>query len=92
MEYMPGGMLFKHLQSKGHFNEDITRLYAAEVLLGLQYLNEKLKVIYRDLKPENVLLGSDGHIKLTDFGLSKSILNLFHSILSLLIYMIIYPL
>lgn len=44
--------------------------YASEIILALEYLHEQ-KVIYRDLKPENVLLGRDGHIKLSDFGLSK---------------------
>ena len=52
------------------FNEEMTRFYAAEILLALEYLHEK-KIIYRDLKPENILLDSVGHIKITDFGLSK---------------------
>jgi len=71
MEYCPGGELFKHLRRKGKFDEDSVRFYAAEVILAVQYLHENLNVIYRDLKPENVLLDVNGHIKLTDFGLSK---------------------
>jgi len=71
MEYCPGGELFKHLRRKGKFDEDTVRFYASEVILAIQYLHENLNVIYRDLKPENVLLDVNGHIKLTDFGLSK---------------------
>ena len=44
--------------------------YAAEIILALEYLHSK-KILYRDLKPENVLIHRDGHIKLADFGLSK---------------------
>lgn len=46
------------------------QFYAAEILLALEYLHQ-INIIYRDLKPENVLLDSDGHVALTDFGLSK---------------------
>lgn len=46
------------------------RFYFCEVLLGLEYLHSQ-NVLYRDLKPENVLLDLDGHVRLTDFGLSK---------------------
>lgn len=66
---MNGGELFFHLcQQK--FTEERARFYAAEILLALNCLHTN-GVIYRDLKPENVLLDSEGHIRLTDFGLSK---------------------
>ena len=52
------------------FDENLTKFYAAEILLALEYLHSK-SIIYRDLKPENVLLDSDGHVQISDFGLSK---------------------
>jgi len=70
MDYMPAGELFLHLRRAGRFTEDRTKFYAAEILLALEYLHIR-GIIYRDLKPENVLLDQDGHIRLSDFGLSK---------------------
>lgn len=70
MDYMPAGELFLHLRRAVRFTEDRTRFYAAEILLALEYLHDR-GIIYRDLKPENVLLDIDGHIRLSDFGLSK---------------------
>ena len=70
MEYMPGGELFYHLKKAKRFHEDLTVFYAAEIILALECLH-KHNIIYRDLKPENVLLDAEGHIKITDFGLSK---------------------
>jgi serine/threonine protein kinase len=75
IDYVPGGELFQFLKKSKKFNLEFTRFYAAEVLLALDYLHNNLKTIYRDLKPENILLDSNGHIKLTDFGLSKSSLQ-----------------
>lgn len=46
------------------------RLYAAEILLALEYLHKK-NIIFRDLKPDNIVIDKDGHALLTDFGLSK---------------------
>ena len=70
MDFLNGGELFYHLRREQRFSEDRTRFYAAEILVALECLHEN-GIIYRDLKPENVLLDSEGHIKLTDFGLSK---------------------
>lgn len=70
LEYCPGGELFNLLQKRRYFTEDQTRFYAAQILLALDYLHQN-DVIYRDLKPENVLIDIDGYIRITDFGLSK---------------------
>lgn len=70
MDFVNGGELFFHLRRCTKFSEDRTQIYAAEILLALEYLHSQ-GIIYRDLKPENVLLDSEGHVKLTDFGLSK---------------------
>lgn len=71
LEYAQGGELFTHLASEKMFSEDVTSFYIAEMVLALSHLNSNVGVVYRDLKPENCLLGSDGHLILTDFGLSK---------------------
>lgn len=70
LEYCPGGELFFYLQNIGRFKESVAKFYAANILLAFRYIHAK-NILYRDLKPENVLLDSDGYLKLTDFGLSK---------------------
>ncbi len=67
-----GGELFTHLKMSRRFSEERARFYAAEILLALEYLHEN-NIIYRDLKPENLLLDEEGHICLTDFGLARFI-------------------
>ncbi|XP_038686780.1 probable serine/threonine protein kinase IRE isoform X2 [Tripterygium wilfordii] len=70
MEYLNGGDLYSLLKNLGCLDEDMARVYIAEIVLALEYLHS-MNVIHRDLKPDNLLIGQDGHIKLTDFGLSK---------------------
>ena len=52
------------------FNENLAKFYLVEIILGLDYLHSK-NIVYRDLKPENLLLDEEGHIALTDFGLAQ---------------------
>ena len=70
MEFIQGGELFFHLHRETRFDDEKTSFYIAELILALDFLH-KNKVIYRDIKPENILLDVEGHIKLTDFGLSR---------------------
>lgn len=72
MEYICGGELFSHLRTAGRFSTDVTRFYTAEIVLALESLHSK-DIIYRDLKPENLLLDDKGHIKITDFGFAKKV-------------------
>lgn len=71
LEYAEGGELFHHLAMERMFDEDVAAFYMAEMVLALEHLHQNVGVIYRDLKPENCLLDKEGHLLLTDFGLSK---------------------
>ncbi|KAG0261348.1 hypothetical protein DFQ27_003052 [Actinomortierella ambigua] len=69
-DFMNGGELFFHMQKEGVFSEARARFYTAELVLALEHLHSG-HVVYRDLKPENVLMSSQGHVVLADFGLCK---------------------
>lgn len=70
MEYVAGGELFTYLRSLGKFPASQASFYAAQVTLMFEYLHSN-NVIYRDLKPENLLIDPEGYLKLTDFGFAK---------------------
>lgn len=72
MDYVRGGELYQHLKKFKFFEPQRVRLFAAEILLALSYLHD-MQFVYRDLKPENLLLDEEGHIRLTDFGLAKKL-------------------
>ncbi|CAO3594579.1 unnamed protein product [Absidia cylindrospora] len=74
LEYVVGGELFTHLRRAGRFTNDMTRFYASEIVLAIEYLHSK-NIIYRDLKPENLLIDHQGHIKITDFGFAKTVID-----------------
>ena len=74
LEYCPNGDLAKHLIFEKRFSEQRAKFYTCEVLLALEDLHKR-DIIFRDLKPDNVVLDTEGHCKLTDFGLSKEGVN-----------------
>ena len=69
MDYCPGGDLMNYLIQRDLFEESEARFYIAEIILCVDSLH-KMNCIHRDLKPDNILIGEDGHLKLSDFGLS----------------------
>lgn len=71
MEYLAGGDLMTLLMKKDILTEEEAKFFVAECILAIDSVH-KLNYIHRDLKPDNILIGSDGHIKLSDFGLCKN--------------------
>ncbi|CAF4125927.1 unnamed protein product [Rotaria sp. Silwood2] len=72
LEFIPGGNMFSYLRKVGRFSEQHTRFYAAQIVLTLEYLHY-LGIIYRGLKPEDLLIDTDGYLKVADFGFAKKI-------------------
>ncbi len=72
MDLVRGGDMYEHIQKQGRFSEDVVRVWAAEISLAVGYLHS-IGIIFRDLKPDNVLLDMEGHCRITDFGLSYKV-------------------
>ena len=70
MPFVRGGELFQHLRHEKYFKEEKVKFYAAIIGLSLDYLHNN-EIVYRDVKPENILIDEDGYLKLVDFGLAK---------------------
>ncbi len=70
MDYLPGGDLMTLLMARDILTEEESRFYIAEMVLCIEAVHQQ-HCIHRDIKPDNVLIGTDGHIKLSDFGLCK---------------------
>ena len=74
MDYVPGGELFSVLRAQHRFLEPVAAFYAAIVVLVFEYLHDR-RIVYRDLKPENLLFDAQGYLKLVDFGFSKEVVT-----------------
>jgi tRNA A-37 threonylcarbamoyl transferase component Bud32 len=82
IDYCDGGDLSQFIKTYGRLDERTARFYLAETVLALEYLHTK-GIVYRDLKPSNILLDSEGHIKMTDFGLAKENVNALNPAMSM---------
>lgn len=74
LELCIGGELFTFLRKHGHFTENASRFYSSSVLLAFEHMHG-LNIVYRDLKPENLILDKDGVLKVVDFGLAKVVMD-----------------
>lgn len=70
LDYACGGELFTLLRREGRFSNDVALFFASEIVLAFDYLHLQ-DIAYRDLKPENLLIDRQGHVKITDFGFAK---------------------
>eukprot|EP00656_Telonema_subtile_P000409 TRINITY_DN1018_c0_g1_i4.p1 TRINITY_DN1018_c0_g1~~TRINITY_DN1018_c0_g1_i4.p1 ORF type:complete len:298 (-),score=66.46 TRINITY_DN1018_c0_g1_i4:279-1172(-) len=74
MEFVPGGEVFSHLRQAGRFRKSMTQFYAAQIVLVFEYLHS-MEIAYRDLKLENLLIATNGYIRMIDFGFAKHLPN-----------------
>ncbi|KAM6581974.1 hypothetical protein CsatB_008976 [Cannabis sativa] len=70
LDFINGGDLDYQLHREGLFREDLARVYTAEIVSAISYLHQN-GIMHRDLKPHNILLDSEGHVMVTDFGMAK---------------------
>ena len=80
LDYCPGGEVFTYLRRQKKFEPETARFYAAEIVLILEFLHDVKGIAYRDMKPENILLDAQGHVKLVDFGFAKKLINSKHHV------------
>lgn len=85
MDFLPGGDFMSLLMKKDILNEEESRFYVAEMILCIEAVHV-LGCIHRDLKPDNILIGKDGHLQLSDFGLSKMAVSSFFKLIILFKY------
>ena len=74
LEYVPGGELYTRIHRDGYLSKMEYKMVIAQIAIALNYLHS-IGIVYRDIKPENILIGADGYIKLADFGLAKDIIT-----------------
>lgn len=79
MEYLPGGDLMNVLIKKDILTEEEAKFYISELVLAIDSIH-KMNYIHRDLKPDNILIARDGHLKISDFGLCKETVSSFLTI------------
>jgi len=72
LEFVNGGELFSYLRREGRLPDIDAKFYAGEIILAFIYLHSQ-NIIYRDLKPENLLIDAEGHLKIADFGFAKEV-------------------
>ncbi|PWN51721.1 Pkinase-domain-containing protein [Violaceomyces palustris] len=72
MEYVVGGEIFSYLRRAGRFTCDVARFYISTIVIAIEYLHSR-DIVYRDLKPENLLIDDRGYTKITDFGFAKRV-------------------
>lgn len=70
MPFVEGGNLYRKMVTKRRIDEELAKVYVVQIALALSYLHKE-GILYRDLKPENVVIERDGYVKLIDFGLAK---------------------
>lgn len=75
MEYLSGGELIRQIRKSIFMSEDNSRFYLAEIVLAVEKMH-KSGIIYRDLKPQNILIDQSGHVKIIDFGFAKKMNNI----------------